>query len=362
MVGRAGDLRTMPARLPFRDFATFFERLHAMSKLHKPISIRYVTAALLGGTLVLLGCGQRPAAPIVETVQVQEKADPNPVQAEAAPDYLAEGRVSLQSGDVDKAIEDFTKAIKAEPNDAPRYVYRSGAYTRKGQITLALNDLKEATRLNPRDPEPFSQRGSILGQLGMYSQAMADLTEALRLSPEGPTAVGVLINRGFAYTQLRQPEKALADYNEALRINPKSALAYEYRAGVYFQQSKLKDALADFDQAVAIQPGLAELRLNRGLVYQNMGRHDKAMEDFNEAIRLNPSYIDAYLDRGRACRARGLPILGASLAALISSPEEGPYLAASALVSERVKNGPLAQAEADFKKARELQRAPRQPR
>jgi tetratricopeptide (TPR) repeat protein len=301
-----------------------------MFELRRKRSIRKLAAFGLVFALALPGCGKRPAEPLAESkVVAEQKAEPSDGKAEPlAPDYLAEAKVYMQSGENDKALDLFTKAIEAAPKDAQRYVYRGSLYSKKGDVAKAIVDFKKAIELNPKDPEPFGQRGLIFGQMGLYLQAVADLTECLQLSPEGPTAVDAHINRGYAYVQLKQLDKALADYNEALRINPRSAIALEYRAGIYFQQSKLKEALAEFNEAVAIQPAIAELRLNRGLVFRKMGQIDRAIEDFNEAIKLNPNYVAAYIDRGRAFQEKKL----------------------------------TAQAEDDFKKAKELQQTQRQRR
>jgi Flp pilus assembly protein TadD len=105
--------------------------------------------------------------------------------------------VFFDSGDTDKALAEFTKAIEAKRVDARRYMYRAAAYSKKGQFPKAIVDLNEAIRLDPKDAVAYEKRGVAFGQLGFFEKAVSDLTESLRLDANGASAVNALINRGF---------------------------------------------------------------------------------------------------------------------------------------------------------------------
>ena len=51
----------------------------------------------------------------------------------------------------DKAIADFTEAIRLDPKYAEAYCNRGCAYRNKGDYDKAIADFTEAIRLNPKD-------------------------------------------------------------------------------------------------------------------------------------------------------------------------------------------------------------------
>ena len=64
-----------------------------------------------------------------------------------------------KKGDHDKAIADFTEAIRLNPKLAQAYYNRGMIYRKKGDHDKAIADFTEAIRLNPKDATPYISRG-----------------------------------------------------------------------------------------------------------------------------------------------------------------------------------------------------------
>ena len=62
---------------------------------------------------------------------------------------------------LDRAIEDYTKAIELNPNYTDAYYNRSLVYNYKGDLDRALNDLNRAIQLNPNDHKFLEIRDNI---------------------------------------------------------------------------------------------------------------------------------------------------------------------------------------------------------
>jgi len=60
---------------------------------------------------------------------------------------LNRGAAYARSGNPDRAIEDYSEAIRLDPYDAAAYRYRSAAYFDKGDRARAAADLQRAARL-----------------------------------------------------------------------------------------------------------------------------------------------------------------------------------------------------------------------
>jgi len=82
----------------------------------------------------------------------ESQDSPEPIQIisrDDAHEYCGRGLAWYGIGEIDKAINDFTKAIRGDPEDFLAYVYRAVAWEKAGNFGNALSDYKEILRLNP---------------------------------------------------------------------------------------------------------------------------------------------------------------------------------------------------------------------
>ena len=83
----------------------------------------------------------------------------------------------------DRAIADFTAAIRLDPTRAAAYQGRGESHLAQGNQERALPDLNEAIRLDPKSVTAFVYRGVILGARGEHDRAIIDFTAAIQLEP-----------------------------------------------------------------------------------------------------------------------------------------------------------------------------------
>ncbi|GHV49664.1 hypothetical protein AGMMS49579_02340 [Spirochaetia bacterium] len=126
------------------------------------------------------------------------------------------------NGDYDRAIADYTQAIKLDPKDATAYNNRGYAYYNKNDYDRAFADYTQAIKLDPKDATAYNNRGYIYLSKNDYDRAIADYTEVIRLAPNYAWAYN---NRGYAYYNKNDYDRAIADYEAALQINPNFTLA-----------------------------------------------------------------------------------------------------------------------------------------
>lgn len=92
--------------------------------------------------------------------------------------------VALQiERDYDRAIADYTDALRLKPEFAHAFYNRGLAHQTKGDYDRAIADYTAAIRLNPTYFRAYKNRGLAYKAKGDMSDATSDLNEAGRLSP-----------------------------------------------------------------------------------------------------------------------------------------------------------------------------------
>jgi serine/threonine protein kinase len=170
----------------------------------------------------------------------------NPVE------YASKGIECLEKQDYDCAIENFTRAIRLNPQYSEAHNNRGIAHTAKGDYEKAFEDYNTAITLNPEFFYAFINRGKLYSDKGEYEWAIEDYDRAIRINSESPVA---FYNRANAYASLRKFERAIEDYSRAIELNPKYELAYN----------------------------------NRSLAYSEIGEHEKSKNDLIMYLKSNSS-------------------------------------------------------------------------
>jgi tetratricopeptide (TPR) repeat protein len=176
------------------------------------------------------------------------------------------GNAYTATGDFERAIADYDRAIRLSPAMAVAYDNRGLVYSKKNQFGRAIADYDEAIRLNPNSAAALHNRCWARVVVGHFDDALADCSESLRLRPQNAKALGT---RGFAYLRMGAFDKSIIDYDAALQNDPKMT-GLELAAVLYgrgLAKGKRADPGADADIAAAkaIIPDIAEQFAGYGL-------------------------------------------------------------------------------------------------
>ena len=216
--------------------------------------------------------------------------------------YSNRGNKFGANGELDRAVADYTEAIRLDPKNAVPFNNRGNAYKYKDDLDRAIADLSEGIRLNPKYALAFRNRGLANDAKGERDRAIADYSEAIRLDPKYAVAFN---SRGIAYNAKGDQDRAIADYSEAIQLNPAFGIAFNNRGNAYRAKGDQGRAIVDYNEAIRFDPKYAFAFSNRGNAYRDKGDQDRAIVDYNEAIRLDPKYANAFNNRGEAYKAKG---------------------------------------------------------
>jgi tetratricopeptide (TPR) repeat protein len=98
--------------------------------------------------------------------------------------HYREGRVHAKNGDLVRAIESFSRALRFNPIYVDALISRGIALQHSGDYENAIADLSEALAIDPRNAQAYSYRGTIHHKFGDYAGAVADYDQSLRLDPK----------------------------------------------------------------------------------------------------------------------------------------------------------------------------------
>lgn len=180
-------------------------------------------------------------------------------------------------------------------NRAVAYYDRGNAYKTLKDYDRALADYSDALKLDPRYAHAYLNRGYVYVAKNDADHALADFNRSIQLDP---TQVDAYFNRGLVYRWLRKFEPAIADFDAAIKINVRYAAAYEARGFAYQLQGNLDRALSDYGEVIRLDPKFVAAYNDRGSAYRLKGDFDRAIEDHTWAIRLEPNAAMGYERRG----------------------------------------------------------------
>ena len=177
--------------------------------------------------------------------------------------YNNRGIAYATKGDLDRAIADFSEAIRLDPKDAHAYNNRGSAYENKGDHDRAITDYDEAIRLDPKYALAYNNRCWSRALIGRdLDQALADCNESLRLSPGYAEALNT---RGFVQFKLGAFDRAIADYSAAIAKNAKDAGSLYARGVAKLRSGDTAGGEADIATAKAIKADIATVYAGYGV-------------------------------------------------------------------------------------------------
>lgn len=127
------------------------------------------------------------------------------------------GDLYFRHHQVEKAIEEFQKAIQLNPGYAAAYHNLANAYYSQEKIDKATENYQKAVSINPRLWQSWQNLGKIYFDQGNYSQAIEALKKALQANPQN---LSFYYNLAVIYQKMGEKSKAKETLKEGLKIAP----------------------------------------------------------------------------------------------------------------------------------------------
>lgn len=211
-------------------------------------------------------------------------------------DALVRGRFLWNKRDEEslhKAVEQFQRALEADPTYPPGYVgladsYNALAYSNylspADSFPLAKEAASKAIELDPA----LADAHASLGYATMYydwdfRKAEQEFRRALELNPNAPPA-----HHWYAYllTALEHPDEARAQIDQARKLDPLSVPINTDMAFTYYYTGHTQEAIRFVNTALEMNPKFPLGHFWLGRIYTSPGHYEDALGEFTKVGAL----------------------------------------------------------------------------
>jgi tetratricopeptide (TPR) repeat protein len=135
-----------------------------------------------------------------------------PAKGTASED-VEQGLIAARSGQLDRAVRLWSKAIRKNPKSYSAYINRGSAYIRSGYVLRGILDWHRAREFSPAFAYA-SYAGSFIGEAS-GDPAMLNYAMSTELDPDHVPSV---IMTGIAYLDIGRRDKALELYRKSIDL------------------------------------------------------------------------------------------------------------------------------------------------
>lgn len=172
-----------------------------------------------------------------------------PAGAQSLQQHLSQ----CSSGKTELILQGCTALIKSSrldrKNKSVAYRTRGNAYARRGELDRAIGDFTQAIRRNSYSLATYYNRGNAHFAQENFDQAIIDFSQAISLQPDHALSYN---GRGSAYLAKGETERAIAEYDKALEIDPNNNQAAQNRALAYAKDGDIGGVFRNFAAVVKV--------------------------------------------------------------------------------------------------------------
>jgi serine/threonine protein kinase/tetratricopeptide (TPR) repeat protein/TolB-like protein len=200
-----------------------------------------------------------------------------------APAHVCLGTLDSGTGQYERAVSEFERALEAEPTSDDAYRALAEAYQHLGNVAEAEKTYRRAIELRPHYWAGYNWLGAFYFNQSRFPEAVAMFNQVVALVPDsfrGSYNLGAALNGEGRY------QEAVAAIQHSIEIRP-TATAYTNLGNAYFWKRQYEDAVHAYEGAIKLKQGDYVLWSNMGDgYYWNPARRTQAMGAYRQAIML----------------------------------------------------------------------------
>lgn len=214
-----------------------------------------------------------------------------------AAEYYHYGKVYLENGEPDNAINQFKSALETDPDNPNIHIGMGRALLAQKKIEEAREHLLKAMKLAPEFADAHFYMGMAYIETRNKESAINEFKEALNINPRYESAKVKLnellgAKEKVAKKEEKDRRKRILDDEKTSR----QANVHFHLANAFFQKNMLTEAHEELRQAIKLRPNFPDIRNRMGELHMKRHQYAKAEVEFEAALEVNPRYLSALLN------------------------------------------------------------------
>ena len=148
---------------------------------------------------------------------------------------------------LDKAVLEYKKALKINPEHAFAHYNLANVYNKQSKWEQAIQHFTKAININKIYVDAINNLGIAHIKIGQTNKAIEQFKKALSIKPND---LDILINLGYAYKRNKMMDSAILEFQKVLAINPNIAKAHFSLSSAYYEQQEFESALFHCQKAI----------------------------------------------------------------------------------------------------------------
>lgn len=239
----------------------------------------FVSLLLISGLLSFISCSSLKKSGSNGRENLTQK------EAFQEADLFAQGVIQREAGNLDKALELFTKALDIDPNDPAALYEKARLLSGKGQITEAYSLAKKAVELDPENKWYKDTYADIARKEGKYDEYVKTYEELVQKYPDD---FNFLNDLAYAYVFTGEYKKAIVEYNKIeQQIGINEALINQ-KVKLYSQIGDYQGGVKEYEKLINSNPEETRYYALLAEYCSKNKMDDKALWAYQQIEKINP--------------------------------------------------------------------------
>ena len=243
-------------------------------------------------SLTVMACAAAPqtsdkvAAP---PDQPKASALTHPPDASASYHFMLGYQAELAQ-DMDRAIQEYQAALKADPTSQSVKARLAGLYFSLGDMPNAVRYADKAVEGPSQNGQLFTQMAGILASAGQGDRALKLLDRAIEVDP---TLSDPYFTKGLLLLNLKRQPEAEQTIRAGLARAPESAVGHYHLGRILLDAGKGEEAAASLERAIAVNASFEPAYLALASIYESRQAQDRAIAVLRKYLQtVNPRNRD----------------------------------------------------------------------
>ncbi len=259
----------------------------------RPITVATLAAAIIGcgGSEDVKSATAGAKTPVVSGSSV-DTTDPSVATAtpEVKPVTYERAESTYSSGDYPEATQLFTLYTEKHPENAWGHFMLGLAAWKSGESDRALSAFDRALELDPTHRKSMYNSSRVLLEKGRSQEALERIEQALSQEPLSTEGLRLL---GRAMHQSGKMDEAIEAYRRALTTDERDVWSMNNLGLIYIEQERSSEALGPLARAVQLRSNAPVFQNNLGVALERSGYPVAAAKAYEAAIQVDSSYTKA---------------------------------------------------------------------